>query len=163
VRRAIACVLLAVTLVACTQEARPQGIVENWLRSLDQGAAGRPDRYAPEDVSQQVVPGWHDLDPGHLDTIEVFDDSSATTTQVLFRVVDVNGQVTAGTAHLEAAGDSWRITGVDMAPGDVSVGATRDHGGLPVGWPVAVAIAVGLTLLAVGSLVLVRRSASTTP
>lgn len=162
-RRALWCALLAVTLVACAQQARPQGIVENWLRSLNQGAAGRPDRYAPQDASQQVVPGWHDLDPGHLDTIEVSDYSSAATTEVLFRVVDVNGQVTAGTAHLAADGDSWRITSVDLASSDLSVEAARDRGGLPLGWPIAVGIAVALTLLSVGALTLVRRSAATTP
>ena len=57
VRRALACVLLALAFTACTQAARPEGVVENWLRSLNQGAAGRPDRYAPDEVSQRVVPG----------------------------------------------------------------------------------------------------------
>jgi len=133
--------LLALTLASCTHGARPEGMVENWLRSLNQRAAGRPDVYASDAASQQVVPGWQNQDPGRLDTIQVFDDSSASSTDVLFRVVDVDGRVTAGTAHLEAAGDTWRVSSVDVVPGDISVAAKRDAGGLPAGWPIATAIA----------------------
>ena len=77
---------------------------------------------------------------------------------MLFRVVDVDGQVVAGTARLEAEGDLWRVTSVDIAPGDISLAAMRDEGGLPLGWPLAMLIAVVLTLAAVAIVTLVRRS-----
>ena len=67
----VAVVALVALTSACSSEQRPEGITERWLLSLNQGAAGRPDRYAPDEVSEQVVPGWHDLDPGFLDVITV--------------------------------------------------------------------------------------------
>ena len=67
----VAVVALVALTSACSSEQRPEGITERWLLSLNQGAAGQPDRYAPDEVSEQVVPGWHDLDPGFLDVITV--------------------------------------------------------------------------------------------
>ena len=164
-KRWLGCALLALTLVACTHEARPEGIVENWLRSLNQGAAGQPDRYAPDEVSQEVLPGWHDLDPGRLDTIEV---GAATTTaagrDVPLRVVDTEGVETVWIAHLVADGGSWRITGIE---GAFSAAALRASGSPPdrllPGWPLAALIAVVLSLGAVGLLTLVRRGAQRAP
>jgi hypothetical protein len=163
VKRVLACAVAALALAACAREARADGIVENWLRSLNQGAAGAPDRYAPDAVSEQVLPGWHDLDPGQLDTIEV---GTATTTDagrdVAFRIVDIDGAETIGVAHLVAEGDSWSIASVDPAASTAPLERSQPDRLLP-GWPLAVLIAVVLTLAAVGALTLVRRGAERTP
>ncbi len=154
---AVLCVLLA----GCTREARPEGVAESWLRSLNQGAAGRPDRYAPDAFSEQVVPGWRDLDPGQLDTIEVaLMARTDTAADVSFRVVNVDGQATSGTAHLQADGGSWTIAGVDVSSSDRVVTDTSARGGLPLGWPIAVLAGVVFALLALGLLTLVRRGAT---
>jgi hypothetical protein len=161
VRRALALAAAVVARAACTQEARPDGVVENWLRSLNQGAAGRPDRYAPDVVSQQVVPGWHDLDPGQLDVIEVGAPTTTATGQdVPFRLVDVDGAQTFAIAHLAANGNSWRIASVDAgAPASGFETAAAERERLIPGWPLAVIAAVVSSLAAVGVLTLVRRSA----
>jgi phage terminase large subunit-like protein len=153
--------MLCILLAGCTQEARPEGVAESWLRSLNQGAAGRPDRYAVDAVSEQVVPGWRDLEPGQLDTIEVaLTTRTDTAADVSFRVVDVDGKATAGTAHLQADGDSWTIAGVDVSTSDRVVTDTSARGGLPLGWPIAVLAAVVLALLALGLVTLVRNGAT---
>jgi hypothetical protein len=72
VRRVAALALLAALVLAgCGGTDRPEGAVERWLNSLNQGAAGRPGRYAPPDVSNRVLRGWEQCDPGALDTTEV--------------------------------------------------------------------------------------------
>jgi hypothetical protein len=58
VRVTFAIVLGAILAGSCAAQAqRPEGIVERWLVSLNQGAAGRPDLYAPDEVSELVLPG----------------------------------------------------------------------------------------------------------
>ena len=162
-RRALLVAVLAlVTLTwACSSEERPEGITERWLLSLNQGAAGRPDRYAPDEVSQQVVPGWHDLDPGFLDVIKVepavFIRGAIPGTLVPFHLVTKDGDKIDGTARLLQSGDSWRIT-------DVSGGTTPTEGGSPFGaglpgWPIALGVGALLALAALGLLTVVRRRA----
>jgi hypothetical protein len=58
-------------LAACAHTDRPEGIVERWLTSLNQGSAGRPGHYAPDLLSQGVLPNWQACEPGALDVIEV--------------------------------------------------------------------------------------------
>jgi hypothetical protein len=158
-------VTVVLVLAACTQQARPDGIVENWLRSLNQGAAGRPDRYAPETVSQQVVPGWHDLDPGQLDVIEVGSPSATPSGQdVPFHLVDVDGVETYGIAHLVARGDAWTVASVATdAPASAFVTATAARERSLPGWSLAVLVAIVLSLLALGVLTMVRRGAQRGP
>jgi hypothetical protein len=71
--------LVLLALVGCSsQQERPEGIVERWLLALNQGSAGQPGRYAPARVSDTVLPGWEELDPGELDSIEVAHGGAAT-------------------------------------------------------------------------------------
>jgi hypothetical protein len=95
----LAFVALVALTSACTSEQRPEGITERWLLSLNQGPAGRPDRFAPDEVSQQIVPGWQDLDPGHLNVVEVSrpDLTDGDHPTVGFRIVTVDGNQTLGT------------------------------------------------------------------
>jgi hypothetical protein len=68
----VAVILFAALLLAgCGHTDRPEGVVERWLIALNQGAAGRPGVYAPELLSQGVLPNWQDCEPGAIDLIEV--------------------------------------------------------------------------------------------
>ncbi len=165
-RVAIAGAVLLVLLPACAAKERPEGIVERWLLSLNQGAAGRPGRYAPADLSRQLVPGWDRLDPGRLDTIEVGEAAPAPGTSgaslVPFRIVDVDGGQVAGVATVAAA-IPRRVTAVELNPAPPGLEAPR--GGSTVerisarDWLAALGVAAILSLLAVGVVVLVRRTA----
>jgi hypothetical protein len=167
VRRAllVAVVVLAALTSACSSEQRPEGITERWLLSLNQGAAGRPDRYAPDEISEQVVPGWHELDPGFLDVITVEPQEFVRRAGfpgafVPFHLVTKDGDEIDATAHLLQTGDSWRIT--DVGGGTATAeGGTPCGAGLP-GWPIALGGGVLLSLAALGLLTIVRRRATRT-
>jgi hypothetical protein len=94
-------VLLAALLLAgCGNTDRPEGAVERWLTSLNQGAAGRPGRYAGPAESNEVLPGWRGCEPGALDTIDV---GRATTTGgqgVAFAVVPFQVEYATDAADL---------------------------------------------------------------
>jgi len=165
VRRAllVAVVALVALASACSSEQRPEGITERWLLSLNQGAAGQPDRYAPDEVSEQVVPGWHELDPGFLDVITVEPQQFIRRAGfpgafVPFHLVTKDGDEIDGTAHLLPTGDSWRIADVEDGASPTE-GETPFGAGLP-GWPIAVAVGVLLALAALGLLTIVRRRAT---
>jgi hypothetical protein len=151
-------------LAACTGQERPEGIVERWLLSLNQGAAGRPDAYAPDDVSRQVVPGWEELDPGELDVIEVGRSAPGEggIDQVPFRIVTVDGEELIGLANV----DDGRVAGI-LTSAQTPIVPLPSQGGPsglePVhaaGWLAALAVA---GVLIAGSWVLMtvvrRRSA----
>jgi hypothetical protein len=88
-------VVAALVLPACGGTDRPEGVVERWLVSLNQGKAGEPEKYAPDVLSQRILPNWQSRDPGALDVIEVGkgrpSDVEAVTYDVPFRVAEVNG------------------------------------------------------------------------
>lgn len=168
-RRALALGALALALLtpACADaDQRPEGVVERWLTSLNQGAAGRPDRYASDEVSQAVLPGWHDLEPGELDVIEVGTDRGTRMCEercadVPFRVTDLNGDVTEGVALTESiSGDGWHVTAVEL--GTSSLPPDGGSWAIPraaAGWWLgAGAIAAVLSALAIVAVRLVRRS-----
>ena len=160
----VAVVALAALTSACSSEQRPEGITERWLLSLNQGAAGQPDRYAPDEVSEQVVPGWHERDPGYLDVITVepalFIRGAIPGTLVPFHLVTKDGKEIDGTARLQQIADSLRITQVSVGGGTPATEAGSPFGaGLP-GWPIALAVGVLLALAAVGLLTIVQRRAA---
>ena len=170
-RLAIVGAVLLVLVPACAARERPEGIVERWLLSLNQGAAGRPDRYAPAGLSQQLVPGWDRLDPGRLDTIEVGAATPAPGTSgaslVPFRIVDVDGGQVAGVATVGAAAPR-RVTALQINPAPPGPEGASE-GGSSVerisarGWLAALGVAAILSSLAVGVVVLVRRTAPGAP
>jgi hypothetical protein len=160
--RTLVVVVLAMLLTGCgVQSDRPEGIVERWLLSLNQGAAGRPDRYAPSQVSERVLPGWRDLEPGALDRIVIGTDRGSPTSAIVpFLVADLRGQVTEGVAVVERAdGDVWRITDIEAGASGLSVeGSAWAVAGAPrSAWPVAGGVAVLLAVLAVLLVRVVRR------
>lgn len=157
----VAVVALVALVSACTSEQRPEGVTERWLLSLDQGAAGRPDRFAPDEVSQAVVPGWHDLDPGAFDVIEVgprlATGSGDAAASVPFRLVSTDGIETHGVAALTLADGTWQVTRAEI--GTMTPAASAPFGaGLP-GWPIALAAGALFALAALGLLTIVQRRA----
>jgi len=70
-RLAAATMLAALVLAGCGHTDRPEGVVERWFTSLNQGSAGRPGQYAPELLSQGVLPNWRKCEPGVIDLVEV--------------------------------------------------------------------------------------------
>lgn len=163
-RRAIGVIAVVAALAACGQPERPEGIVERWLLSLNQGAAGRPDAYAPDDVSRQVVPGWQELEPGELDVIEVGRGGAGEggIDQVPFRVVTVDGEDLTGVANVR----DGRVVGI-LTSSQTPVGPLPSEGGPPAhdpvhpaAWVVAVAVA-GILIAGAGALMhVVRRRAA---
>ncbi len=121
-RRSWRLVLLATLalamLPACGHTDRPEGVVERWLISLNQGKAGRPDQYAPESLSQRILPHWASRDPGDLDVIEVGkvrldSDPPQFSAEVPFRVKRLGGWSLIGIAGLYSHGvGHWHITAI---------------------------------------------------
>ena len=157
-RVTLAIVLGAILAGSCAAQAqRPEGIVERWLVSLNQGAAGRPDLYAPDEVSEQVLPGWRSLEPGELDEIEIGADRGARMCEehcadVPFRITDLDGEVTEGIAHVESvSGTDWRVASVDLGRAGLAAdgGAWATTGASVTAWYLAIAAAVVLALVAV--------------
>ena len=115
------------------------------------------------------MPGWDRLDPGRLDTIEVGEAAPAAGTSgaslVPFRIVDVDGGQVAGVATVGAT-TPRRVTAVEIDPAPPGLGVV---GGSTVerisarGWLAALGVAALLSSLAVGVVVLVRRTAPRAP
>lgn len=164
-RRALALGLLALALLpACAGADRPEGVVERWLASLNQGAAGRPERSAPDEVSEAVVPGWRGRDPGELDVIEVGRGRrvSADAAEVPFRVVRLDGAELERTAIVRRGPDGWRIERLEPARADLLL---PSEGGPPIAaagtpwWLGALAVALAFGLGAEALMALVHRGA----
>lgn len=123
-------IALAFLLVACAGTDRPEGVVERWLASLNQGAAGRPDRYAPRPTSDAVLPGWRALDPGELDVIEVGRGrASSDAAEVPFRIVRLDGTEVERTAIVGREADGWRIERLEPPREDLPL---PSEGGPPI-------------------------------
>jgi hypothetical protein len=166
-RRMIAASAVLLVLTACGDTQRPEGIVERWLQSLDQGRAGTPERYAPDDVSDQILPGFRDLDPGRFDVIEVGPAISRPApgiADVSFRVEDTDGNQIRGTASVEEGPSGMQVMAVDT---DRSAGLLPSEGGPRIAemtlgsWLAGGLAALALTALALLLMTFVRRSTGT--
>jgi hypothetical protein len=114
VKRLVVLALLATLfLPACGNTDRPEGVVERWLVSLNQGTAGRPDKYAPDELSQRILPSWQNRDPSELDVIEVGKGHVHANVRydVPFRVKQLNGPEVSGVARLSRSilDGTWRV------------------------------------------------------
>lgn len=146
-RRALfALALLGTALVACAGTQRPEGIVERWLISLNQGSAGRPGVYATDDVSQIVLPDWQARDPGELDVIRVGrgGPGEAGTQQVPFGVVYRDGSARRFLATL-VRGRVVALPKTHVGPIEPAVERAR-----ATAWLAAIGVAVLLVLLTIG-------------
>jgi hypothetical protein len=169
VRRLMAASLVFLALSACGETQRPEGIVERWLQSLDQGRAGTPERYATTDeVSEEVLAGYRDLAPGQFDVIEVGEarEPAGVTRPDSSRIVPVRIVTTDGveqrlnvvTVPLAAG---WRVAGIDSQdPVGVlpSEGGPANAGISSVAWLAGVSAALLLTAIALLLMAFVRRS-----
>lgn len=135
--------LAAVAAPACPAEERPEGIVERWLLSLNQGAAGHPDRYASAQVSRLVLPGHDEADPETFDRIEVGQGESRALNlfveryAVPFLVERPDGRRLRGTAILRANRDERRVEAVSLGTFDLrlpSEGGPSSEGVTTLAW-----------------------------
>jgi hypothetical protein len=159
--RRLLCVLglaaLAFALPACSSTNRPEGVVERWLLSLNQGKAGRPDQYAPRALSDRILPNYPEHDPGDLDVLEVGrGQEQGSTAHVPYKVTRLNGPTLTGLADLELSEGSWRV--VSLSPVDPSLEVPSEGGkriGSPSAWLWLVGLAVA-ALLVLATFVLMR-------
>ena len=166
---AIAFLALSSVCAACGHTDRPEGVVERWLISLNQGKAGQPGLYAPDAVSQRIVPNWRTEDPGQLDVIEVGEGrpfshlcnpriSQAACRaigdyEVPFRTVRTDGPSRGGLAFLVDGSSPWRITRLELGVLELRVPSQGGHriGNAGVGvWLGALGVAFLLVLLSAG-------------
>jgi hypothetical protein len=140
---AAALIAMALALAACSSVERPEGIVERWLVSLNQGAAGRPDTYATPEVSEIVLPGWRDREPGAMDLIRVGRGvpGEGGSVQVPFRIVREDGTSERFLASL-VGGRVVALPRTTVGPIAPSIG----HAPLAA-WLAAIGIALVLALL----------------
>jgi hypothetical protein len=146
-------VLAALLLPACGNTDRPEGVVERWLISLNQGRAGEPENYAPDALSQRILPNWQNRDPGDLDVIEVGKGRVYADDRydVPFRVERLNGSTVNGIAKLSIL-ERWRVE--ELLPLDPTL-PVPSMGGRRLGtassslWLAGLVAAGGLILLSV--------------
>jgi hypothetical protein len=136
-RLALGAVVMLALLPACGGTDRPEGVVERWLISLNQGPAGRPGRYAPEQLSRSILSDWERCDPGALELTEVGRGREFTTNRpavgttaaaVPYHVEYTTGldrscddpaaqhAPTGGIALLDRKDGTWRIRKLSSAP-----------------------------------------------
>jgi hypothetical protein len=173
---ALSVLALSFVLAACGHTDRPEGVVERWLISLNQGQAGQPEKYAPDALSRRIVPNWRTKDPGQLDVIEVGQGRGFRHTcnprdtqaqcrsigdyEVPFRSVDTDGRSRGGLAFLVDGSSPWRITRLELGNLTLKV---PSQGGIRVGsagvgvWLAALGVAFLLVLLSAGLMATVGR------
>ena len=155
----LACLGLVV-LVGCSQSPRPEGVVQRWLVSLNQGSAGRPGQWADAGVTTTVAPWWP-AEPDHIDEMDV---GTANGQAVPFRIETTDGTVTSGVATVgtRATSDGSEPYVASVSLGDVPVEAHKVGGLSSAELAAAAVVGIVLALAAVGVLTLVRRSAART-
>lgn len=163
-KRFLAIALVLLVLPTCAGTERPEGIVERWLLALNQGSAGEPERYAPDELSEQVLAGWREEDPGQLDVVEVGSatepcgDSGAF---VPFRVVRTDGSTSRGIACAE---EGAVVQVLEEGFHDLPVPPLPSEGGpaitsVPIAmWFATIAVGLALALVGDATMSLVRRS-----
>jgi len=154
--------LVALLPPGCASQERPEGIVERWLLALNQGAAGEPGRYAPESLSQSVLPGWRQAEPGHFDVIEVQPAAVRGCSEVVagdscepqglmasvpFNLEDTGGAVLGFEVLLVEREGTWQAVALEP----VDHPTTLREPGWPsilgwTTWVVAVGVGVGLVI-----------------
>jgi uncharacterized protein YceK len=146
--------LAAFVLGGCGHIDRPEGVVERWLISLNQGTAGEPGTYAPARLSERVLPDWASRNPGDLDLIEVGRGRIYANDRYLvpFRVERLDGTELSGVVIGSGIGaeGTWRVE--DLLPPDPTL-PVPSEGGRRVGgvsgavWLAAIGVAAALILV----------------
>jgi hypothetical protein len=146
--------------------------------SLNQGAAGTPDRYGGQaaiEAANAILPDWRTRDPGSLDRIEVDGNPGwakgmippmPPLREVPFRIETTDGRVIQGVVDVapcgggSAPGARWCVANAGLGGVTLQVGSTWSTGADPAAWGWAVGAAILLALLAVVLVSAVRRSAA---
>jgi hypothetical protein len=164
----------ALVLPACGGTDRPEGVVERWLISLNQGKAGQPEKYAPDALSQQILPNWQKRDPGDLDVIEVGKGRASPTSRafqvprspsflVPFRIKRLDGPTDSGVAGLlQMAKGGWMVS--DLFPPNPSLrvpseGGDSLGGASPAVWVAALTVAFLFVIASIALMSTVGREA----
>jgi hypothetical protein len=168
---ALAGIVLAL-LASCASSERPEGVVERWLLSLNQGAAGAPDRYGGDPATiaaTSVLPDWRSRDPGSLDRVEVGNavvrgPAGSEEAAVPFRIETIDGEVVSGTADVAecdgdpaTGGNAWCVREARVGGSGPMAGSTWSAGAQGSDWVRAVAAALVLCAIAVGLVAGVRK------
>ena len=163
--RLVAIALLVVLPGCGTETERPEGIVERWIVSMNQGPAGEPWRWADDQASSETSPTWDTDEPGAIDAFSVGPATAENDGFVVpFRIERLDGSVTAGEAvlkHREIADAPSQLVVMEVRHGkQVAIAGGWWQGSASSGaWLLAIAVAVTLTLLGV---LLVRLAARPT-
>lgn len=176
-KRWVLAALMLLALAGCaSQEQRPEGIVQRWLLALNQGSAGEPGRYAPESLSQTILPDWRRSEPGHFDVIEVRPaairgcsmavagdscEPQGRMASVPFNLEDTDGAVFSFEVTLVEHGGTWNAVALEpndhpMTLGEQGWPSTLDWSS----WLLAGLIALCVTALAAALMRLVQRGAA---
>jgi len=157
--------LALVLLAACGGTDRPEGAVERWLVSLNQGKAGEPEKYAVASVTNTVLPNWKTCDPGSLDVTEVGQHAAGQAGSVLvpYRIEYASDLTSCDTSLKPAAplngaavvrmeGGEWRVTALDTRSASSPL-KVPSEGGNPIGnapattWLLTILASLGLMLI----------------
>jgi hypothetical protein len=175
VRHASAVLVMLVALSAsCATSQRPEGVVERWLLSLNQGSAGAPDRYGGEPAvaaADAVLPDRRSREPGSLDRVEVGAASLTGTTgsriaAVPFRIETTEGETVSGTVLASECGGTagtgtgWCVHDARVGGAGPAEGAAWSAGADASDWGRAAFMAVVLSVLAVLLVGTIRRRSS---
>jgi hypothetical protein len=160
-RRGSAIAMMTVALLgSCASSERPEGVVERWLLSLNQGAAGVPDRFGGEPATAAataVLPDWRTREPGSLDRVEVgaaavSGPAGFREARTPFRIETTDGDVISGTAIAAecgsdpaTGGDAWCVRDVRLGGAGPPAGSTWSAGAEASDWARASAAALILS------------------
>jgi hypothetical protein len=165
-------VLMLAVLAGCTSSERPEGVVERWLLSLNQGAAGAPDRYGGDLATASatsVLPDWRTREPGSLERVEVGTAAvsgppGSREANTPFRIETTDGDVVSGTVVAAecggdgaTGGDVWCVREARVGGAGPAAGSTWSAGAGRSDWERAFAAALVLAAIAVLLVGAVRR------
>lgn len=142
---------------------RPEGIVERWLTSLNQGSAGEPWRWADDPPTRDVGPTWDGEEPGWIDAISIGSARASGDGWIVpFAIEFLDGTATSGdavVARRDVQGTPPGLFVAEVHLGTPSGTTGRWSEGVNAGaWPVAAALGGVLSVLAVAAVRQVRRS-----
>lgn len=151
---------LLIVLAACANVDRPEGVVERWLKAINQGEIGEPEKYASPALSDEILADRKE--PDGLDVIEVGrGEETGDRARVPYRIERAEGTKLNGVAELERSGGEWRV--VALRPAEPSLRVATE-GGDRIGkasylaWVATVGTAIALVGITLALMTLVRRT-----
>jgi hypothetical protein len=159
--RRLSIVLAVALLVACASSERPEGIVERWIVSMNQGIAGEPWRWAFDGATVATSPTWDTDEPGSIDSFSLGSARAEGDRFVVpFSIERLDGTVISGDAIMGNR---------SLADGTSRLGVIEVHLGAPEGetgrwqegapgsaWPIAAGLGILVAVLSAAGVRLVR-------